>query len=267
MPTIRYIAFVTAVRTEHGKLVDGLASQIHQRIISGEFSAGTWLRQETLAAIFTVSRTPIREALRKLQAEGILRVEPNRGALVCWPTASEIRDAYVIRAELEGLATRLAVERGNEDLPARLADAVAMFPRDVSTMTEARRRAAWQRANDAFHDTVIEAAGNARLARSINDLHGGFPRNLTWAALREDTTLFDRSAGEHDHIQRAIVAGHAGRARNAMINHVRSAGNLVSTWFARHPSATTADPPPVPPSPPSRGQCSGPPQEPQGGVC
>jgi DNA-binding GntR family transcriptional regulator len=231
---------------EHGQLVDELASQIHERILSGDFPAGTWLRQETLAALFDVSRTPVREALRKLQAEGILRLEPNRGALVRWPTAVEVRDSYVIRAELEGLATKLAVDNADEQLAMRLADAVSLFPRDISGMTDEHRRASWRHANDAFHDAIIEASGNGRLARSVDDVHKAFPRNLTWAALREDPALFERSAREHDLIRLAILSGDAEPARNAMIDHVLSAGNLVSAWFEHQLSTRTTNPQPEP---------------------
>src|SRR5438045_2449155 len=68
------------------------------------------LRQETLAAEFGVSRTPVREALRKLQATGLLVVTPNKGAVVRAPTVRELREGYVVRAELEGLAAGLAAE-------------------------------------------------------------------------------------------------------------------------------------------------------------
>src|SRR3954447_1254032 len=80
-------------------LVDGLATDIHAAILAGEIPLGTWLRQEQLAEQFGVSRTPVREALRILQASGVVQQMPRRGALVKGPTPTEIREAYVVRAE------------------------------------------------------------------------------------------------------------------------------------------------------------------------
>src|SRR5436305_3604945 len=90
-------------------LVDKLAATLQARVLSGEIPTGSRLRQETLAAEFGVSRTPVREALRKLQSSGVVVVEPNRGAIVHGPTAREVREAYAVRAELEGFAAEHAV--------------------------------------------------------------------------------------------------------------------------------------------------------------
>ena len=85
-------------------LVDRLAAAIHARVLAGDIPTGSRLRQESLATEFGVSRTPVREALRKLQADGVIELEPNRGAVVRGPSGREVREAYEVRAELEGLA-------------------------------------------------------------------------------------------------------------------------------------------------------------------
>ena len=76
--------------------------------MSGEIPVGARLRQEHLAAEYAVSRTPVREALRKLQATGTVLLRPNQGAIVRGPTVRDIREAYEVRAELEALAAELA---------------------------------------------------------------------------------------------------------------------------------------------------------------
>ena len=81
--------------------VGTIARELERRIITGEYSAGQRLRQEALAAEFGVSRTPIREALRTLEAATFLQMVPRRGAIVRLPSPREIRDAYAVRAELE----------------------------------------------------------------------------------------------------------------------------------------------------------------------
>src|ERR1041385_9317135 len=86
---------------ERRALVDKLAAGLQARVLSGELPSGTRLRQEALAEEFGVSRTPVREALRKLQAGGLVELQPHRGAVVRGLSAREIRDAYEVRAELE----------------------------------------------------------------------------------------------------------------------------------------------------------------------
>ena len=112
---------------EDAALVDRLAATIQARVLSGEFASGSRLRQESLATEFGVSRTPVREALRKLQAAGIVQLEPRRGARVRGPSAREVREAYEVRAELEGLAAALAATRIRDDELRRLRDAQALF--------------------------------------------------------------------------------------------------------------------------------------------
>jgi DNA-binding GntR family transcriptional regulator len=109
------------------QLVDHIVREIRDRVFVGTLPVGTWLRQEAIAAEFAVSRTPVREALRELQARGIVSLLPNRGALVRGPTLKEIREAYAVRAELEGLAARLAASRVSAADLDRLRQAEALF--------------------------------------------------------------------------------------------------------------------------------------------
>ena len=81
-------------------LVDEIAATLQARVLRGEIPTGARLRQETIAAEFGVSRTPVREALRKLQAAGIVELTPNKGAVVRAPTVRELREGYDVRAEL-----------------------------------------------------------------------------------------------------------------------------------------------------------------------
>jgi DNA-binding GntR family transcriptional regulator len=227
-----------------GTLVDDLAGEIQARVMSGEIQIGSWLRQETLATEFGVSRTPVREALRKLQASGVVELVPNRGALVRGPTAREIREAYQVRAELEGLAAELAARFVRHDQLARLREADELFRRSVKALAKRKKvrpseplaisgEETWFRANTLFHEAVHEAAGNERLRLAIRDLHRTFPRNLTWAALRESVRLLDENIAQHGRICQAIESGDGQVARREMSEHVRLAGDLVATWFDR----------------------------------
>jgi DNA-binding GntR family transcriptional regulator len=200
------------------------------------------LRQETLAAQFGVSRTPVREALRKLEARGIVELEPHRGALVRGPTAREIRDAYEVRAELEGLAAELATARIRDRELHALREAEAMFRHTIAELLDGRRRAKtapasapsdgeWSRANDLFHRAIQDAAGNRRLVEVVEHLHRSFPRDLTWAALADSSVLLEQNVDEHHRILEAIERGDAEEARRQMIDHVRGAGELIARRF------------------------------------
>jgi DNA-binding GntR family transcriptional regulator len=207
-------------------LVDRLAATIRSRVLAGEIPTGSWLRQESLAAQFGVSRTPVREALRKLQATGLVQLEPNRGAVVRGLTEREIREAYEVRAELEGLAAELACERIREPELERLREAVELFRH-----SSRRKIEAWVRANDQFHQIIQETAGNERLRATIGDLHLSFPRNLTSIVLQESSRLLDENVEQHGEILAAIERHDPAGARGAMIGHVHHAGELIVLRF------------------------------------
>lgn len=227
---------LTEAADERRALVDKLAATIQARVLSGELASGTRLRQEALAEEFGVSRTPVREALRKLQASGLVELRPNRGAHVRGLSPREIRDAYEVRAELEGLAAELAAVRIRHEQLDRLHEAQAQFGDALEHTVHARAQshepedeeiARWGRANDLFHQVILEAAGNDVLARTLGRLHRGFPRDLSRIVLRESTTLLRDNVHEHAAILAALERGDAAGARELMVNHVRRAGGLV----------------------------------------
>ena len=219
--------------------VERLAGAIQAQVLRGDVPVGTRLRQEALAEEFGVSRTPVREALRQLQATGLVELLPNRGAVVRGPSAREIREAYEVRAELEGLAARLAAERISDRDLVRLREAQTLFRKSVTTLIARRARrtvpwkdeSVWVQANDLFHQAILDAAGNARLNHTIADLHRSFPRDLTWTALSQSSRLLEENVDQHDAILEAIERRNPEEARRRMVDHVRSAGELVTLHF------------------------------------
>jgi DNA-binding GntR family transcriptional regulator len=218
-------------------LVDDLADRIQAAILAGEFPIGSWLRQESLAERFGVSRTPVREALRVLQSAGVVSAVPRRGVLVRGPTPTEIREAYAIRAELEGFGAQLAASHAQEKDLEALTRASELFALVAERLLDATlgksmgQQEDWTRANDLFHDGVLAAAGNNRLRRVVGELHRSFPRNLTWAALADEPTLIKDNVNEHERVRSAVVRGDSEAARRWMSDHVRRAGDLVADWF------------------------------------
>jgi DNA-binding GntR family transcriptional regulator len=240
---------VPAQRDDGTPLVDRLATAIQARVLSGAVARGVRLPQEALAAEFGVSRTPVREALRKLHATGLVELVPNRGAIVRGPSAREIREAYVVRAELEGLAAELAAVRISDHDLLRLREAEALFRRSVTSLVARRRRrrreprwadeSTWVRANDLFHQAILDAAANARLSATIADLHRTFPRDLTWSALDGNSRLLEENVEQHAVILQAIERRDAAEARRRMVEHVRHAGELVTLHFEQAVAATS----------------------------
>ena len=98
-----------------GTKADDIALALEEAIVSGEIPPGSTLRQEHLSEQFQVSRTPVREALRRLAALGLVSFEPNRGVRVRMLSRDEIREAFMVRAELESLATEIATPKMTED--------------------------------------------------------------------------------------------------------------------------------------------------------
>jgi DNA-binding GntR family transcriptional regulator len=218
-------------------LVDELAIKIQSRILSGEYVGEEWLRQEALATEFGVSRTPVREALRKLEASGSLTLVPHRGARVRWPTPRETREAYQVRAELEGLAAELAAEAIVDHELDRLREAQEMFREaadaSLATPEAADARERWQTANDLFHSVIHAASRNRRLQKTVQELHLRFPRNLTWAALQGDSRLMRENVSTHEAVLDAIEAHDSANARQLMKQHVLRSGELLADWFER----------------------------------
>ncbi|MGX6448642.1 GntR family transcriptional regulator [Patulibacter sp. S7RM1-6] len=229
----------TSPRAAGSALVDEIAATIRARIMSGEIPIGAQLRQAELATELGVSRTPVREALRQLQTGGLIEVVPNRGAVVRVPVPWEVREAYEVRAELEGLAVERAVSRVSDEQLDRLREANATMLRAVKAPPpdlDPGEEPPTVEANDVFHTLIHEAAGNARLARTINEVNETFPRNVSWLVLADNPRRREENVREHERIVEAMAAGDAAEARRLMREHVISAGEQLAQWYERRSS-------------------------------
>jgi DNA-binding GntR family transcriptional regulator len=215
-------------------LADEIAYRLRADILEGRLPLGAPLRHEQLAARFGVSRTPIREALHKLQATGLVELSPNRGAVVRTPARPELIEVYELRADLEGLACELACARASDEeldlleaAQARLTAAIGRAPVD-----EASFDTVVADANGAFHDAIHRAARNGRLHATIRDLQHFFPRDSVWRAIADDPeTLHAMNVGEHERIAAALRARRPAQARRAMREHVSGAGRILLAYL------------------------------------
>ena len=131
----------------HRGLRDQVLAEIRQRIVDGDYPPGQRLTEERLAIDFGVSRNPVREALRVVEAEGFVTMTPRRGAVVATPDAETIADLFAVRASLEATAARIAAERAS-----------ATDIADLRSLLDAARRA-------------MDAADFSRVAQLNNDFH------------------------------------------------------------------------------------------------
>ena len=212
---------------EHGTKADEIALALEDAIVSGEVPPGTVLRQEQLSEQFEVSRTPVREALRRLAATGLVSFVPNRGVRVREISRDELREAFLIRAELEALATELATPLIDDEGLAALEDAEARFA-DVTTALLDRSRpeserlrltGEWMRANYGFHDVIYEASRAPQVARAAKSARRTFLSQWRPGGPEIDE-LYQQNVRQHRAIKDAIVARSAAGARAVAREHV-----------------------------------------------
>lgn len=133
---------------------------LREQISAGRLAPGTWLREAALAAELGFSRTPVREALRTLAAEGLVELVHNRGARVVPWTPTDVDETYRLRALLEGEAAGLAARRATAEQVEQMARAQERYERSIDAGAPAVERAG---CNDAFHASVVAASGSNRL--------------------------------------------------------------------------------------------------------
>jgi DNA-binding GntR family transcriptional regulator len=221
---------------------DDLAHELQVEIVTGRIALGTRLRQEDLAARYGVSRTPIREALRQLQAIGLVEQLGHRGALVRSFSPDECRNIFLVRAELEGLAAERAAGRlttyDNADLETAQALLRAGGDRheQLPASDEPGRMIALEQcsqANELYHNVILAAANCPPLRDTVQGLTNRVPRSLAWHTFAADPGIVPRSAADHDRITEALNAPDARRARKLLQSHVLDTGETLARWLER----------------------------------
>lgn len=210
-------------------LSEQLVAVLQRRVISGAIPVGTWLRHEALADEFHISRTPVREALKILAAQGIVTTTLNRGAQVNGLSGHDIREIGQVRAELEGLAAALACDRIDDRQTQRLTRSWDGF-RDALTSPTDVLAERWAASNDDFHATVLEAAGNQYLTLTIRELRHRLPHNVSFGAYAGNSRLVAKNLAEHEAITVAVLAADGKRARRLMAEHIRTSNEAIAHW-------------------------------------
>jgi DNA-binding GntR family transcriptional regulator len=198
--------------------VDALVEALRARIFEGELEAGERLPERDLTDRYGVARHSVRAALRSLAAEGLVTIEPHRGASVARLDPAGVKSLFELRAALELEAAHLALERHGGRLPHGVRDAVAALGEAC-----ARPRPAWKdvaEAHNEVHLAIVRAAGSDRIARAYDGLAGEMRLFLT--ALRPHWSLEDMAAHHEE-----LVDGLERIGPQALRDHLRAGERSV----------------------------------------
>ncbi len=185
---------------------------LRRAILNGELESGARLVQAELAATLDVSTTPVREALRDLASEGLIRFDPHRGAVVAEFNPEELTDIYEIRQILEPFAIRQAV-------PAITDKTIEMLRKLHARMQEEKHSASFVDLNRTFHMAIYEAAASPRLIGIIRSLEDSAVRYIG-ASLKTVPGLRDTANHDHGDILAAIEARDVEAAVEAVKRHL-----------------------------------------------
>lgn len=187
-----------------------VAQRLQQEIRTGTLKPGTRLRQTEIANRFGVSTTPVREAFALLQADGLVRIDAHKGAVVYRPTLEEMSESYEIREALE----RLAIAKAIPNLTTADIDTLDEL---IAQMKEEPNDQRWLDLNNRFHMTIYRASGMGQLCSLIDQIRNASSVYIHMFVAHQDA---HRSDDEHEEILAACKAGDVARAQRAISAHL-----------------------------------------------
>jgi DNA-binding GntR family transcriptional regulator len=220
-----------------GTKADEIALALEEAIVSGELAPGSVLRQEQVSAQYAVSRTPVREALRRLAALGLVSFEANRGFRVRTLSRAEMWEAFLLRAELESLVTGVAAEQITQSDLDELEQAEKRFSR-LTRALRAREPGAdrrsltveWMQANHGFHDVIYRVADLPYIEQVAKSARRTFAGPAVWAPGDESIDeLYLANEQQHEAIRGALAARSPEGARALAREHVLASFRLLET--------------------------------------
>ncbi|AEG60395.1 GntR family transcriptional regulator [Desulforamulus ruminis] len=210
------------IKISHRTMPEIIANLLRDAILSGEIKGGTPLRQEELAARFGVSMSPLREALKSLEGEGLVKFYPNRGAVVSELSAAEAREIFDIRLFLELGALELALPNLTGENLERARQILDQT--DVETCC-----ARWGEMNWRFHETIYLPAERPRLLALIQTLHNNAERymRLYLSAMNYQA----KSQAEHRELLQACVQKNVQAAQRVLRKHMEDASAVLVDYL------------------------------------
>ena len=198
-------------------LSDRVYERLEEGILDGTVLPGESLNELKLSAELGVSRTPVREAIRMLEQKNLVRLVPNKGAVVLGVDSKDLRDVYTIRSYIEGLASRWAAERITPEKSQRLREIVDLQefyymksnPDQVSEM------------DSRFHEAVFSYCESRRLEHMLRDLHHMILRYRRQSISEASRT--EKAIAEHRLILEAVCGGDGDEAEKQTVIHINNA--------------------------------------------
>lgn len=200
------------VQPKEESLADAAYAQLRESILKGRIAPNTLWSDRELAAQMALSRTPIREAVQKLAAEGLVEVIPRRGTRVLPLRAEDVREIHQIAKALELEAAMLLAA-----MPARILTPMTKAVLDMSAALDREDRDAWAEADERFHFGIVDGCGNRRLAEMYHRLRGLTDRARYFALHLRPLPV--QSAEEHGEMLKAIGAGNLRRLADLYQSH------------------------------------------------
>lgn len=202
-------------------LHEQVAQRLRQMLVEGRIAPGAKLNERELSELLRVSRTPLREAIKMLAAEGLVELLPNRGAIAVSLSESDVQNTFEVIAGLEGLAGELAAQRITAD---ELAEVQAMQFEMMAAYTR-RDLSAYYTLNARIHNAITAAAKNPVLSTVYNQV------NARLQALRfrsnQDGDKWKRAVKEHEKMIEALVARDGAAMREVLLTHLRNKRDVV----------------------------------------
>lgn len=220
---------------DHPKsLMEVTGDKIRYAIVSGELPLGSKLSEQRLADVLGVSRSPVRDALAALQAEGLVTISPKRGTFVFTPDMRVVDELCEHRAILESAALRLGIERNLGGLLRNLEHASAEMERAFAAKDPQR----YTRADHQFHNAIVQGAGNRSLEKSYNLTISPLKalRTHLFTIMSEKT---DRSMNEHTVIIKAVGAEDADLAVSLLSQHIGHLAEAFRTQLSIEQNSTS----------------------------
>lgn len=197
------------------KISEEIAESLRDEIIAGVYKPRQRLIEEELSDRFFVSRTPIREALKELEAAGLVTIEPYKGAFIADKNPSEIRDIYELRSVLEAFTTELAA-------PHITADTINQMQQTIERMEACAAvddKAGFAAENERFHDLIMEKCPNRAAVKMVNNLLEQ-TASFRWLSWRTAASMRNSIVG-HRKILEAFRTGDAASAGQYAASHIR----------------------------------------------
>jgi DNA-binding GntR family transcriptional regulator len=220
-------------------LHDEILGQLRNYIVEGNIPDGGRISERQLCEMLKISRTPLREALKVLAAEGLVDLLPNRGARVRPLNAHDIKELFDLMGGLEGLAGRLACEQ----ISSEGIEKIEQLHHDMYGFYMRQDMQGYFRMNQLIHRAIVEASGNAALLATYESLAGRIRRVRFSANFARKRERWSEAMREHEAILDALRRRAGSELNDILFQHLRNKGTAAIAYLTEHGNSAPAETP------------------------